>query len=71
LFQGVRFAVAEKIILGSASIEASPCGIFSAPPLETKRKPARPAAGKGVRGMGAHENIIPKPSRYDKRRKYT
>ncbi|MFM7630993.1 MAG: hypothetical protein ACKO43_04185, partial [Alphaproteobacteria bacterium] len=39
LRQGVRFAGSERIILGSASTEASPCGIFPAPPLDKERKP--------------------------------
>ena len=43
LCQGVRCAGSEKIILGSASTEASPCGIFSAPPLDTERKQPHPA----------------------------
>ncbi len=43
LCQGVRCAGSEKIILGSASTEASPCGIFSAPPRDTERKQPHPA----------------------------
>jgi hypothetical protein len=43
----VRCADSEKIILGSASIEASPCGIFSASPLDAKGKPSHPAAFLG------------------------